>query len=60
MTTDGYSHAFRHGKAMTVYVAIPSRVAGDSACPIRAGDLVKVRIIGDAIVMTKEGRVEAG
>ena len=50
MTLDGYSTAFRHGKAETLYLTVPSRVAKDSMCPIKMGDIVKVRIEGNSMI----------
>lgn len=39
----GEAKVFRHGKAKTLYVSIPSGVALDSAFKIKEGDDVEVR-----------------
>lgn len=39
----GEAKVFRHGKAKTLYVSIPSQVALDSAFEIKEGDAVEVR-----------------
>jgi hypothetical protein len=39
----GEAKVFRHGKAQTLYVSIPSDIAKDSAFTIKEGDLVEVR-----------------
>jgi hypothetical protein len=39
----GESKVFRHGKAKTLYVSIPSKVAQDSAFTIKDGDTVEIR-----------------
>ena len=39
----GQSKVFKHGKAKTLYVTIPSKVAEDSAFTIREGDTVEVK-----------------
>lgn len=39
----GQSKVFKHGKAKTLYVSIPSKVAEDSAFTIREGDTVEVK-----------------
>lgn len=44
----GESKVFRHGKAKTLYVSIPSKVAEDSAFTIREGDIVEVKFDKDS------------
>ncbi|MGD0477282.1 MAG: hypothetical protein ABSB29_03835 [Nitrososphaerales archaeon] len=39
----GQSKVFKHGKAKTLYVSIPSKVAEDSAFTIKQGDMVEVK-----------------
>jgi bifunctional DNA-binding transcriptional regulator/antitoxin component of YhaV-PrlF toxin-antitoxin module len=39
----GQSKVFKHGKAKTLYVTIPSKVAEDSAFTIKEGDTVEVK-----------------
>jgi hypothetical protein len=43
----GEAKVFRHGKAQTLYVSIPSGIAKDSAFTIKEGDLVEVRFDKD-------------
>gem|GEM_PF-2547918 len=38
----GEAKIFKHGKANTLYVSIPSKVAQDSAFTLREGDKVEV------------------
>jgi len=38
----GYSKVFKHPKAKTLYIIIPSHVASDSLCSIKEGDIVSV------------------
>ena len=40
MTLEGESTVFRHGKAKTLYVSIPSQIVQDSAFEIEEGDKV--------------------
>ena len=39
----GQSKVFKHGKAKTLYVSIPSKVAEDSAFTIKEGEMVEVK-----------------
>jgi uncharacterized protein YuzE len=48
----GEAKVFRHGKAKTLYVSIPSGVALDSAFTIREGDDVEVKWDKDNQVVT--------
>lgn len=43
----GQSKVFKHGKAKTLYVTIPSKVAEDSAFTIKEGDTVEVKFDKD-------------
>jgi hypothetical protein len=36
----GKSKIFKHGKANTLYLVIPSKMATDSNCPFKVGDKV--------------------
>jgi hypothetical protein len=47
----GESKVFKHGIAQTLYVSIPAKVASDSKCPIKLGDVVKVTIEGDRMTL---------
>jgi len=38
----GEAKVFKHGKARTLYVTIPSAIAQDSAFTIKEGDVVKI------------------
>jgi Antidote-toxin recognition MazE, bacterial antitoxin len=52
----GQAKVFKHGKAKTLYVSIPSKVAQDSAFTIREGDTVEVEYKKDldAVVIKKK------
>ena len=52
----GQAKVFKHGKAKTLYVSIPSKVAQDSAFTIKEGDLVEVEYKRDleAVVIKKK------
>ena len=39
----GEAKVFRHGRARTLYVTIPSAIASDSVFTIKEGDTVEVR-----------------
>ena len=51
----GEAKVYKHGKAKTLYVTIPSHVAQDSAFTIKDGDSVKVEFDTklDAIVIRR-------
>lgn len=38
----GQSKVFKHGKAKTLYLSIPSKMAEDSAFTIKEGDVVEI------------------
>ena len=38
----GQSKVFKHGKAKTLYLSIPSKMAEDSAFTIKEGDIVEI------------------
>ena len=44
MVTTGFSKVFKHGKANTLYISVPSMLAQDSVFPFKAGDQVKISI----------------
>jgi hypothetical protein len=52
----GQAKVFKHGKAKTLYVSIPSKVAQDSAFTIREGDMVEVEFKKDldAVIIKKK------
>jgi len=39
----GEAKVFKHGKAQTLYVTIPSAIAQDSAFTIKEGDVVEIK-----------------
>ena len=39
----GEAKVFKHGKAQTLYVTIPSAMAQDSAFTIKEGDVVEIK-----------------
>ena len=43
----GQAKVFKHGKAKTLYVSIPAKVADDSQFTIKEGDLVEVKFDPD-------------
>ena len=53
----GESKVYKHGKAKTLYLSIPSKVAQDSAFTIREGDTVVVRFDEDqnAVIIQTTG-----
>ena len=53
MTLKGQSTAFKHGRAATLYLTLPSMLAQDSKCPIREGDNIEVEIRGEYILFRK-------
>ena len=53
MTLRGQSMVFKHGKAATLYLTLPSMLAQDSRCPIKEGDNVEVEIRGEYITFHK-------
>ena len=53
----GKSKVFKHGKAKTLYVSIPSKIADDSAFTIRSGDEVEVKFdteLGAVVIRPKK------
>lgn len=52
----GQAKVFKHGKAKTLYVSIPSKVAQDSAFTIKEGDMVDVEYKKelDAVIIKKK------
>ncbi len=54
MTLEGVSKAFKHGKANTLYFSVPSQVACDSKMPFKVGDVVRVRIDGASVIITRK------
>ena len=53
MTLKGQSTAFKHGRAATLYLTLPSMLAQDSKCPIKEGDNVEVEIRGEYVIFHK-------
>jgi hypothetical protein len=53
----GEAKVYKHGKAKTLYVSIPAKIAQDSAFTIKDGDVVEVRFDRSqnaVIIRTKE------
>ena len=48
----GEAKVFKHGKAKTLYVTIPSAIVGDSAFTIKEGETVEIKFNKD------ENRIE--
>jgi hypothetical protein len=53
MTLKGQSTVFKHGKAATLYLTLPSMLAQDSKCPVKEGDNVEVEIRGEYVIFHK-------
>ena len=48
---------FKHGKAKTLYLSIPSKIAEDSAFTIKEGDVVEIKFdteLGAVIIRPKD------
>ena len=56
----GEAKVFKHGKAGTLYVTIPSAIAQDSVFTIREGDTVKVEFDKEheIVILTPKGKTE--
>lgn len=54
----GQSKVFKHGKAKTLYLSIPSRMAEDSAFTIKEGDVVEIKFDKElgAVVIRPKGK----
>ena len=53
----GEAKVFKHGKAKTLYLSIPSKVAQDSAFTIKEGDTVDIKFdkeTNSVIIRTKK------
>jgi hypothetical protein len=53
----GQSKVFRHGKAKTLYLSIPSKMAEDSAFTIKEGDIVEIKFdrqLGAVVIRPKD------
>lgn len=56
MTLVGKSKVYKHAKAATLYLSVPSSMAVDSAFPFKAGDRVLLECLdGKTLVITKDG-----
>lgn len=53
MALEGNSTIFKHTKAKTFYLTIPSSLANDSIFPFKEGDLVRIRIKDNKLVVEK-------
>jgi hypothetical protein len=53
MSVEGVSRIFKHTKAKTYYITIPSSLADDSSFPFKPGDLVKIKIKEDKLTIEK-------
>lgn len=51
---EGQSTVYKHPKANTLYVTIPSEVARDSNCFLKPGMIVTVRIQGKVVVVMEK------
>jgi len=47
------STVYKHQKAGTLYVSIPSKLATDSQFPFKAGDTVRIKIIDRTVTLEK-------
>jgi len=56
----GQAKVFKHGKAKTLYVSIPAKVADDSQFTIKEGDLVEVRWDPEAKAVVIHAKKKAG
>ena len=55
----GHSKVFKHGKAKTLYLSIPSKMAEDSAFTIKEGDEVEIEFdkkLGAVVIRPKAGK----
>jgi hypothetical protein len=53
----GQSKVFKHGKAKTLYLSIPSKMAEDSAFTIKEGDIVEIEFdkkLGAVVIRPKD------
>ncbi len=53
----GQSKVFKHGKAKTLYLSIPSKMAEDSAFTIKEGDIVEIefdKTLGAVVIRPKD------
>ena len=50
---NGESKLYSHGKARTLYLSIPAKVAADSTFPFKGGETVSIRIDGDGLRVEK-------
>ncbi len=53
MSLEGESKLFKHTKAKTFYLTIPSRLADDSNFPFKEGELVHIKIKDNKLVIEK-------
>jgi hypothetical protein len=53
MTKKDVGRMFRHGKAKTLFLSIPSRVVTDKRFPFKEGEYVMVIIQGRKLVVEK-------
>ncbi len=53
----GEAKVYKHGRAKTLYLSIPAKVAQDSAFTIKGGDVVEVRFDKEqnAIIIQSKG-----
>lgn len=57
----GQAKVFKHGKAKTLYVSIPSKIAEDSAFTIKEGDIVEIKFdteLGAVVIRPKSKKTE--
>lgn len=52
-TLDGKSKVYKHAKAATLYLSIPSQMADDSQFPFKAGDRVALHCDGKKVIIVK-------
>lgn len=53
MTLTGKSKIYKHGKAATLYLSIPSSMAVDSAFTWKAGDVVHIENRNGVLIIGK-------
>lgn len=53
MVLESTSRIFKHTKAKTFYITIPSSLATDSAFPFKEGQRIKVRIKENKLIIEK-------
>ncbi len=53
MALEGKSRIFKHTKAKTFYLTIPSSLADDSNFPFKKGALVRIKIKENRLVVEK-------